>query len=155
MRDASPFSRPRFIPPHMLLLLVVALLLGARFLPEPRWLEMPWNLLGFVCWCRGSCSRPPRVVSSPAAGPPFGHSTRARRWSRTALSRWSRNPMYTGLTAALLGLAILVGNAVSFLAPLIFALWVRWAFIRREEVYMRQQFGAAYTDYCRRVRRWL
>ena len=66
--------------------------------------------------------------------------------------------MCTGLTALLLGLAVLIGNALSFLAPAIFAIWVRWTFIRREEIQrasVRQQFGNADRDGCRRVCRWL
>jgi protein-S-isoprenylcysteine O-methyltransferase Ste14 len=69
--------------------------------------------------------------------------------------RVSRNPMYTGLAIAYLGLALLFGSWW----PL--ALWplaiiaVRQLVIRPEEHYLTQRFGQIYTDYQSRVRRWL
>jgi protein-S-isoprenylcysteine O-methyltransferase Ste14 len=69
--------------------------------------------------------------------------------------RLSRNPMYTGLAIAYLGLALLFGSWW----PL--ALWpavivaVRHLVIRPEEHYLTQRFGRTYTDYQSRVRRWL
>jgi protein-S-isoprenylcysteine O-methyltransferase Ste14 len=69
--------------------------------------------------------------------------------------RLSRNPMYTGLAIAYLGLALLLGSWW----PL--ALWplaliaVRQLAIRPEEHYLTRQFGRSYLDYQQRVRRWL
>ena len=69
--------------------------------------------------------------------------------------RLSRNPMYTGLAIAYLGLALVFG---SWWPP---ALWplvivaVRQLVIRPEERYLTQRFGQTYTDYQSRVRRWL
>lgn len=66
----------------------------------------------------------------------------------------SRNPMYLGITAAYLGIAI-VNNHAWPLALLPFALLGMTAIIRREERYLRTAFGDAYDQYCRRVRRWV
>jgi len=35
----------------------------------------------------------------------------------------------------------------------VLALW--WGAVAPEERYLREKFGPAYEDYCRRVRRWL
>lgn len=69
--------------------------------------------------------------------------------------RLSRNPMYTGLAIAYLGLALLFGSWWPLaLWPLVIVA-VRHLVIRREEQYLAQRFGQAYTDYQSRVRRWL
>ena len=69
--------------------------------------------------------------------------------------RLSRNPLYVGMLAMYLGLALL---APSFWAVVMFpvaVLLVRWGAIRPEEAFLRERFGASYDAYTRRVRRWL
>lgn len=69
--------------------------------------------------------------------------------------RLSRNPLYVGLLALYLGLALLVP---SFWALVLFpaaVLLVFWGAIRPEERFLRERFGAEYDSYARRVRRWL
>jgi protein-S-isoprenylcysteine O-methyltransferase Ste14 len=69
--------------------------------------------------------------------------------------RLSRNPLYLGLLALYLGLALL---APTFWGLVLFpaaVLLVRWGAIRPEERFLRERFGARYDDYTRRVRRWL
>jgi protein-S-isoprenylcysteine O-methyltransferase Ste14 len=69
--------------------------------------------------------------------------------------RLSRNPMYTGLAVAYLGLALLSDSWWPLaLWPLVI-LAVRSLAIRPEEEYLTQRFGQIYTDYQTRVRRWL
>lgn len=69
--------------------------------------------------------------------------------------RLSRNPMYTGLAVAYLGLALLFGSWWPLaLWPLVL-IAVRQLVIRPEERYLTQRFGRTYTDYQSRVRRWL
>jgi protein-S-isoprenylcysteine O-methyltransferase Ste14 len=69
--------------------------------------------------------------------------------------RLSRNPMYTGLAIAYLGLALLFGSWWPLaLWPLVIVA-VRQLVIRPEEQYLTQRFGQTYTDYQSRVRRWL
>jgi protein-S-isoprenylcysteine O-methyltransferase Ste14 len=69
--------------------------------------------------------------------------------------RLSRNPMYTGLAIAYLGLALLFGSWWPLaLWPLVIVA-VRYLVIRPEEEYLTQRFGQTYTDYQSRVRRWL
>lgn len=69
--------------------------------------------------------------------------------------RFTRNPMYLGLTIAYLG-GVATVNSVWPLAALPLVLVAVYAFvIRREERYLESEFGDAYRDYRRRVRRWL
>jgi protein-S-isoprenylcysteine O-methyltransferase Ste14 len=69
--------------------------------------------------------------------------------------RLSRNPLYVGLLAVYLGLALL---APTFWGLALFpaaALLLFWGAIGPEERYLHERFGAPYDDYTRRVRRWL
>ena len=69
--------------------------------------------------------------------------------------RLSRNPMYTGLAVAYLGLGLLLNSWWPLaLWPLV-VIAVRQLVIRPEEHYLTQRFGRTYTDYQSRVRRWL
>jgi protein-S-isoprenylcysteine O-methyltransferase Ste14 len=69
--------------------------------------------------------------------------------------RFSRNPMYVGLSALYLGLALLFNVAWPIvLFPLVVIALDRLV-IRREERYLADAFGDAYAVYRQRVRRWL
>ena len=69
--------------------------------------------------------------------------------------RLSRNPMYTALAIAYLGLALLLDSWWPLaLWPLVI-LAVRHLVIGPEEEYLTRRFGQTYTDYQTRVRRWL
>ena len=69
--------------------------------------------------------------------------------------RFSRNPMYVGLSALYLGLALLFNVAWPIvLFPLVVISLYRLV-IRREERYLADAFGDSYTIYRQRVRRWL
>ncbi|MCB1702211.1 MAG: isoprenylcysteine carboxylmethyltransferase family protein [Halioglobus sp.] len=69
--------------------------------------------------------------------------------------RFTRNPMYLGMTAVLLGCAVTVGAATALPVPLIFAIIIEVRFIRPEEQMLRDLFPQAYAAYCEEVRRWL
>jgi protein-S-isoprenylcysteine O-methyltransferase Ste14 len=69
--------------------------------------------------------------------------------------RVSRNPLYLGLIALDLGLALLWPSfwAVALLPAGVAALW--WGSVLPEERYLSEKFGAEYEAYRARVRRWL
>lgn len=68
---------------------------------------------------------------------------------------FTRNPMYLGITAALLGFAIFFGSIVMMLAPVAFFIALDQMVIPNEEAAMERLFGQQYLDYKARVRRWL
>lgn len=69
--------------------------------------------------------------------------------------RVSRNPLYVGLLALYLGLALLVPTFWGLVLFPVAVLLILWGAIRPEEQLLREEFGEQYADYCRRVRRWL
>jgi protein-S-isoprenylcysteine O-methyltransferase Ste14 len=67
----------------------------------------------------------------------------------------TRNPMYLGLVLVSLGIAFCAGSLPLFAVPVLVFATTNWVHIPFEEEKMRRQFGVAYDDYTRRVRRWL
>jgi protein-S-isoprenylcysteine O-methyltransferase Ste14 len=69
--------------------------------------------------------------------------------------RFTRNPMYLGMTLAYVGFALILNWAW----PLLLLPLVLWSLIalviRREERYLSQAFGEEYLAYRSRVRRWI
>lgn len=69
--------------------------------------------------------------------------------------RISRHPMYLGMVAIFLGIAVACGSLVTFAAPVVFAVLMEALFIGHEERSMEQTLGQEYREYRRRVRRWI
>ncbi len=69
--------------------------------------------------------------------------------------RYSRNPIYVGLTLAYAGIAVAAASlwTLVFLVPLLGVM--RFGVIAREEAYLGRLFGGDYRAYRSRVRRWL
>ena len=61
-----------------------------------------------------------------------------------------RHPIYTGILAGFLGMAIAISQVRGFIVFLLifFAFWLKF---RMEEVWMRSQFGETYTTYARKT----
>ena len=69
--------------------------------------------------------------------------------------RFSRNPIYLGLTLAYLEIAAAIDSlwVVALLAGVLPVM--HYGVIAREERYLDGKFGEAYRRYCARTRRWL
>jgi len=73
----------------------------------------------------------------------------------TGVYRFTRNPMYLGMVCLLSAWAVWLGAWWPWLAPVLFVPYITRFQIRPEERALTDLFGPAYTDYTRRVRRWL
>jgi protein-S-isoprenylcysteine O-methyltransferase Ste14 len=69
--------------------------------------------------------------------------------------RFSRNPMYVGFTAMLVGWAVCLAAPWALVGPIAFVLFTNRFQIIPEERAMRDKFGQAYEDYQAQVRRWI
>ena len=73
----------------------------------------------------------------------------------TGIYRFTRNPMYLGMAAVLLGCALTVGVVTALLVPVVFVVIIEARFIRAEEQLLKGLFPEEFPAYCLRVRRWL
>jgi len=69
--------------------------------------------------------------------------------------RFTRNPMYLGMIAMLTGSCFMLGSLSPVFILLLFVAIIRELFIKPEERKLHATFGAAYDDYCWKVRRWI
>jgi protein-S-isoprenylcysteine O-methyltransferase Ste14 len=69
--------------------------------------------------------------------------------------RYSRNPMVVGAMGLLVGIALLARSILVLTYSVAFALVLNFYCTRTEEPELLERFGRDYTDYQRRVPRWL
>jgi len=79
----------------------------------------------------------------------------AGRLITTGPYRFSRHPMYLGMTLILLGVALLLGSVLPYVTALLFALIMQVKFVPVEETSLERIFGKEYATYRKRVRCWI
>jgi protein-S-isoprenylcysteine O-methyltransferase Ste14 len=80
---------------------------------------------------------------------------RATSMVTSGIYRLTRNPMYVGMAAALLGVALWWASSAGLVCALAFCLYITRFQIEPEERALLARFGAEFTDYRSRVRRWV
>lgn len=89
------------------------------------------------------------------------NKTRPEPWQpssvlvRRGIYRRTRNPMYLGMAAVSLGLAMVFASLPAAILTAVATLLIDRFVVRREEEYLKRRFGGDYLDYCGQVRRWL
>ena len=73
----------------------------------------------------------------------------------SGIYRFSRNPMYLGLAFVLLAWAVFMSSLWALLGPVVFILYISRFQVTPEERVLSGMFGAAYSAYQTKVRRWL
>jgi protein-S-isoprenylcysteine O-methyltransferase Ste14 len=143
------------LPPHWTLFCLLTEGALWYFLPVVRWSSLASLIGGGVVLALGLFL----VLGSARL---FGQAkTGLRPFSpSTALIvrgpyRFTRNPIYLGMTMILVGAALLFQAATPFVAPILFVIVINYRFIVYEERHMEQAFGADYLALKKRVRRWL
>ncbi len=146
--------KPRIIPPVYFILFVIVTIIGHFFLPIKIVLSPPFTYAGLIVFLAGqflaggarslfqkknlTVKLGDELTSLEASGP----------------FRFSRNPMYLGMTLMLLGGAVGLGSLSAFVGPVAFWLVVNFVFVPLEERKLEAAFGKQYQDYKRQVRRW-
>jgi protein-S-isoprenylcysteine O-methyltransferase Ste14 len=148
----------RFPPP---ILFVGALLLG--WFLDRRWRPLPLSglgvanveRLGIILVVIGVCLGAWGAATFRRARTAIIPHHPATRLVESGPYRFTRNPMYTGLTIAYLGASALLDSVWPIvILPIVLFLLVRLVIVK-EEAYLHDAFGDEYAAYQSRVRRWL
>ena len=146
--------RPKVLPPVYLLASAIAMFALHRWLPlrqivsgQSRWLGLAVAVLGLALG--GSAARLFRRRKT---------TIRPGETSTTLMTdgpfRFTRNPIYVGMTLVLAGLAFGLGSLSPWFVIPAFVLAIAIDVIPAEEAMLAETFGDAYRAYQSRVRRW-
>ena len=146
------------IPPPLAALLVGAVMwAAARLLPAVH-LASQWRFM-FAGVCAGFgvivallgvwAFRQAKTTVNPVA------PEKASSVVTNGIFSYTRNPMYLGLTAELVGWAIWLSVPWVIVGPVALMLFLMRFQIVPEERVMSSKFGRDYDEYRKRVRRWL
>jgi protein-S-isoprenylcysteine O-methyltransferase Ste14 len=121
----------------------------ARILPAARHAGWPLVAAGvaMVAWCAWSFARRGKGTPAPMDPP--------RELVAHGLFRFTRNPMYVGVLAAILGEALAFWSRPLLYHALGTFACVHLFVVCYEEPGLERRFGDAYRHYRRRVPRWL
>ena len=142
-------------PPHIALVLFFLSWLASYILPQFNLIRKPYNNIGIFIFFLGLFSlfwsfylfKKNKTPVIPGQKPTFVVAE--------GPYKFTRNPMYLGVTIALLGASVYIGNLLSLLSPAIFFLIMNYYFVPFEERLMEQLFGKKYLNYKKKVRRWI
>ena len=144
----------KFYPPHYLLALSLCML-ATWFFSETSPQTLPFILIGLSLIGFGfllAFNSISRFIKAKTGVVPFSKSTAL---ITEGFYKYTRNPMYVGMSSFLLGLLIILNNPINFIYLVIFFFIVRNLFVIKEEVQMLETFGEEYLAYKNKVRRWL
>jgi protein-S-isoprenylcysteine O-methyltransferase Ste14 len=152
--DATiPVARSRWMPPRLFLLYGVVGVALHFALPAPALLELPW--LGAAVAAAGAGLALWGERTFARAGTTIKPFERSFVLVTSGPYRFTRNPMYLGLVAMLVGLALALGTPAPWAAAAALAATLQLRFIRNEERALAASLGEPYQRYRESVRRWI
>jgi protein-S-isoprenylcysteine O-methyltransferase Ste14 len=141
---------------RILIFLIAIVLLSTTRIPL-RWLYLPLWPPGFWPFWLGAALTVAGILFAVWAREHLG-----RNWSRSVTIKQGhelitsgpyaavRHPIYTGILAGFLGIAIAVSQVRGFIVFVLIFL-VFWVKLRMEEKWMRSRFGETYATYARQT----
>jgi protein-S-isoprenylcysteine O-methyltransferase Ste14 len=145
----------KMLPPTYFLLAIALVVLIHLLFPLCQLLVLPWRLLGLLPLTFGivlnllADQAFKKIKTTVKPGEP------SRAMVTGGVFRVSRNPMYLGMTLALLGIVVLLGSVAPLPVVPAFALLLDRVFVVPEEESLETTFGEAFRQYRERVRRWI
>lgn len=148
-------SLRKLVPPAYMLLALLAMVALHRFLPIVQLLQRPYTYAGVVFIVAGVLIAATSARLFSRMGTPVVPFQRSTVLVTAGMYRYTRNPMYLGLTLILIGAWIAFGSLGPGLVLPVFLWIIQQSFIRGEERFLEEIFGEQYLSYKRRVRRWI
>ena len=147
-------SHPKILPPHAAIGSLIVVIFLHYLFPTPL-IPKPFNYFGILFFAAGLFILLWSFGLFKKKETPILPGQKPTALVIEGPYKFTRNPMYLGVTTALAGIAVYLGDLFAFLSPIAFFMFVSVRFIPREEKLMEKIFGKKYLDYKKRVRRWI
>ena len=146
------------VPPVIVMAITVFLMwVIEKYLPveflafnAPKWIIILTSILGIACIVLGVIQFSVKKTTVNPHKPEDSTSLVS-----SGIYSISRNPMYLGMAILLLAETVYLGSLFGPLWIIGFMLFINQFQIKPEEKALRDLFGSAFEEYCRRTRRWL
>ena len=142
-------------PPYIAFVLLFLAWLAARYFSQFNFIKSPFNKTGIIILVLGLSMTFSSFYFFKKNKTPIIPGQKPTFVVAEGPYKFTRNPMYLGVTTALFGFSVYFGNLLSLSSPVIFFLVMNYYFVPREEKLMEQIFGKQYLSYKMKVRRWL
>lgn len=142
--------------PTAWLLIAIVLCVALHFLLPIRFVvPVPWNVLGLIpllvgVWVNLAADRELKKASTTVK--PFEESAAL---VQTGVYHRTRNPMYVGFVAIVLGIAVMLRSLSPYAVVVALAVVLDVVYIRIEEDMLADRFGDQWRLYRATVRRWV
>lgn len=158
-RDTAPDIAGVLAPPPLIYLAFLAIGLALEFfVVRTQGLDMPaslrWTVVAAFALV-GIAAIAAAVLRFLRAGTPPPPSRPATAFVAQGIYRFTRNPMYLGMTLIYCAIAVAADAPVVFWMLIPLCMTIHYGVVLREERYMAGKFGTAYIDYTNTVPRWL
>ena len=147
--------RKKIMPTTYLLVAILFCVVLHFLVPILYIMPSPWNLIGLIplffgLWINLSADRAFKKAETTVK--PFEESNAL---IQDGVFRWSRNPMYLGFVAILLGISVILRSLSPYFAVVVFVVLIDLMFIRVEEQMLEEKFGDGWKRYRSGVRKWM
>ena len=146
----------RFTPPDYILVFIALEIIAHYFFPIKQLIASPYIYLGIpliilgaylnFVWVYLTFKKEKTTVKS---------YDKPNKLVTYGAFKISRNPTYLGMALMLLGIAVLLGSAITFVFPVLFVILTDIFVIPEEEKNLEKAFGKKYLEYKKKVRRWI
>lgn len=156
---SAPNTAGVIAPPPLIYLGFLILGLALEFLMvRTQGLDMPvslrWTVVA-VLILTGAAAIAAAVLRFRRAGTPAPPWQPTTAFVVQGIYRFTRNPMYLGMTLIYCAIAVAADAPVVFWMLIPLCVTIHYGVVLREERYMADKFGTAYIDYTNSVPRWL
>ena len=145
----------RIKPPHIAITLLFLSWLASYKFPQLNIVKNPYNNIGIIILVMGLSLTFYSFYLFKKNKTPILPGEKPKFIVMEGPYKFTRNPMYLGVSTALLGAAVYFGNLLSVLSPIIFFLAMNYYYVPFEEKLMENLFGKKYMNYRKKVRRWV
>lgn len=159
MTDTKPDIPGVIAPPPLIFLGFLIAGIALEYLAvRTQGLDMPgslrWTVVALFLLAGGGliAAALGRFKAAGTPAPPWQPTT---AFVVQGVYRWTRNPMYLGMTLAYLGLTVAANAPVALWLFIPLIMTIHYGVIAREERYMADKFGVPYVNYAHNVPRWL